>query len=73
MPKQEEYVDIEVDDYDEEEFCEDDFGFIIGADGELKSMMIPENLMDDPPIEIKKILKIFGIKNLHTLDNRTLH
>jgi hypothetical protein len=52
---------------------DDDFGFIISADGELKSMMIPEELMDDPPPEIEKILNIFGIKNIHTLDNRTLH
>jgi hypothetical protein len=52
---------------------DDDFGFIISADGELKSMMIPEELMDNPPPEIEKILNIFGIKNIHTLDNRTLH
>ena len=52
---------------------DDDFGFIISSEGELKSMMIPEELMDDPPPEIEKILNIFGIKNIHTLDNRTLH
>jgi hypothetical protein len=52
---------------------DDDFGFIISSEGELKSMMIPEELMNDPPPEIEKILNIFGIKNIHTLDNRTLH
>jgi hypothetical protein len=52
---------------------DDDFGFIISSDGELKSMMIPEELMDDPPPEIEKILNIFGIKNIHILDGRTLH
>jgi hypothetical protein len=52
---------------------DDDFGFIISSEGELKSMMIPEELMDDPPPEIEKILNIFGIKNIHTLDGRTLH
>ena len=52
---------------------DDDFGFIISSEGELKSVMIPEELMDDPPPEIEKILNIFGIKNIHTLDNRTLH
>jgi len=73
MPKyEEEYIDIEVDDEDFD-FADDDYGFIIGSDGELKQMMIPEDLMDDPPAEIKKILKIFGIKNIHTLDGRTLH
>jgi hypothetical protein len=61
---------IEKFDLDDED---DDFGFIISADGELKSMMIPEELMDDPPPEIEKILNIFGIKNIHILDGRTLH
>ena len=61
---------IEKFDLDDED---DDFGFIISSEGELKSMMIPEELMDDPPPEIEKILNIFGIKNIHTLDGRTLH
>ena len=59
--------------FEEDDYDEGDYGFIIGADGELKSMMIPEELMDDPPIEIKRILKIFGIKNIHQLEPRTLH
>lgn len=59
---------------DEEDDYEDgDFGFIIAADGTLKSLMIPEFLMDDPPREVKKILKIFGIKDVHQLEPRTLH
>jgi hypothetical protein len=61
---------IEKFDLDDED---DDFGFIISSEGELKSMMIPEELMDDPPPEIEKILNIFGIKNIHILDGRTLH
>ncbi len=73
MPKeQDEYIDIEVDQEDLD-FDDSDFGFIIGSDGELKHMMIPDDYMDDPPIEIKKILKIFGIKNIHMVDQRTLH
>lgn len=58
---------------DEDDFDETDYGFIINADGSLKTMMIPEDLMDDPPMEIRRILKIFGIKNIHTLEPRTLH
>ncbi len=73
MPKeQEEYIDIEVDG-DDFDFEDDDFGFIIGSDGSLKHMMIPDYLMNDPPPEVKKILKIFGIKNIHTIDDRVLH
>lgn len=66
--EQEEFSVDDNDDYDE-----GDFGFVIGADGELKSIMIPEELMDDPPKEVQKILKIFGIKNIHQLEPRTLH
>lgn len=72
MPKEENYIDVEVDD-EGFDFEDGDFGFIIGSDGELKHMMVPDDLMDDPPIEIKKILKIFGIKNIHSIDSRTLH
>ena len=58
---------------DELEFDDDDYGFIIGSDGNLKHVMMPDELMDDPPLEVKKILKIFGIKSIHMVDHRTLH
>jgi hypothetical protein len=58
---------------DDDDFAPDDFGFIIGPDGELKSVMYPEHLMEDPPEEIKMILQIFGIDSIDTLENRTLH
>lgn len=60
-------------DDDNDEFAADDFGFIIGPDGELKSIMYPEHLMEDPPEEIKMILQIFGIDDIDTIENRTLH
>lgn len=62
----------EIEDTDNE-FAPDDFGFIIGPDGELKSVMYPEKLMKDPPEEIKMILEIFGIDNIEMLENRILH
>lgn len=65
---------IEQDDIDEiENFGDEDYGFIIGPNGELKTMVFPEDLMDDPPPEVKRILKIFGIKNIHQVEPRTLH
>jgi hypothetical protein len=64
---------VEIEEYEEEEIDADDFGFIIGPDGELKSLMYPENLMEDPPEEIKMILRIFGIDSIDDIDNRTLH
>ena len=58
---------------EEDEYSADDFGFVIGPDGQLKSMMVPEHLMDDPPEEVQMILQIFGIDNIHQLAGRTLH
>lgn len=58
---------------DDDEFTQDDFGFIIGPDGELKSVMYPEHLMEDPPEEVKMILQYFGIDDINTLENRVLH
>ena len=64
---------VEIEEYEEEEIDADDFGFIIGPDGELKSLMYPEHLMEDPPEEIKMILRIFGIDSIDDIDNRTQH
>jgi hypothetical protein len=58
---------------EEDDWSPEDFGFIIGPDGELKTLMVPENLMDDPPEEVKIILELFGITNIHQIDNRTIH
>lgn len=66
-----EYLDW--DDDEDEEFSKDDFGFIISPDGELKSVMFPDKLMDDPPAEILEILKIFGIKDFNEIGNNTIH
>ena len=60
-------------DDDDGEFTEGDYGFIIGPDGELKSMMFPEDLMENPPKAIRKILKIFGIQDIHSIGGQTLH
>ena len=65
---------VTIEEYDEEnEYGPDDFGFVLGPDGDLKSFMIPEHLMKDPPEEVLAILSIFGIDNIHDLENRTLH
>ena len=58
---------------DDDDFSDTDYGFIIDANGELKTMMLPEELMNNPPSSIKKILKIFGIKDIHQFEPRTLH
>lgn len=54
---------------------DEDYGFIIGPDGKLKSVFLPDHFEFDPPKEIQKILKIFGIKNIYDIDvdGHTLH
>lgn len=46
-------------------FDEGDYGFIISSSGELKQLLLPDDFDIDPPAEVKKILKIFGIKDLN--------
>jgi len=60
-------------DFSSEILEEGDYEFVISASGELKSILIPEELMDDPPKSVKRILKIFGISDIHLLNNSTLH
>lgn len=58
--------EVDIDDYDLQDEIEDgDYGFVIGADGELKSMFAPEEFYLDPPAKVKKILKILGIKDIN--------
>ena len=73
MTKIKEHIVEEVEDPEFDDLNSDDYGFILGPDGELKSIMYPEDLMENPPSKIRKILKILGIADLHQLDPRTLH
>ena len=55
----------------------EDYGFIFGADGELKHLFTPEAFYLDPPPVVKKILKLLGIKDINSVaiddGNDTLH
>jgi len=73
MSKNNELVVEEIPEDDDDDFSDTDYGVIIDANGELKTMMLPEELMNNPPSSIKKILKIFGIKDIHQFEPRTLH
>jgi hypothetical protein len=59
----------------DDEYDEGDYGFILGADGELKSMFAPEEFFLDPPPKVKRILKILGIKDINTAwdGDETIH
>jgi hypothetical protein len=66
--------EVPEDEYDDsDEYDDGDYGFIIDSEGELKTVMYPEDLMVEPPAKIQKILKLFGIKNLYQLESKTLH
>lgn len=74
MPNNANAVSIEIEEFEEtEDFGKDDFGFILGPSGELKTFMIPEHLMTEPPEEVKMILSIFGIDDINDLENKVLH
>ncbi len=52
-----------------EELADDnDYGFVIGPDGELKHMFTPNEFHLNPPPVVKKILKLLGIKDINMLD-----
>jgi hypothetical protein len=64
----------ELQDVYDSEISDDDYGFILGPDGELKSVFLPENVPFKTPKNISKILKIFGITDLENIDgDQTLH
>lgn len=54
---------------------EEDYVFVIGPDGKLKSVMLPdEELTFNPPEEIKKIMDIYNVADLDYLSEpRILH
>jgi hypothetical protein len=62
-----------LEEFEDYEVTDDDFEFIIGPDGTLKSLSLPKDYMSDPPEEVSLILKLYGIDNLHEMVVRTLH
>ena len=46
----------------------DDYGFILDSNGELKSIFLPENVPFKAPKNVSKILKLFGIPDVDNVD-----
>lgn len=65
--------ELSINDVYDTEITDEDYGFIIGPDGELKSIFLPENLPFKTPKNIAKILKMFGITDPAQLEEITLH
>jgi hypothetical protein len=55
------------------ELDDDDYCFIIGPDGELKTVITPTVLPFKTPKNIQKILKMYGIHDSAQLGDNTLH
>ena len=51
----------------------DDITFILGPDGQLKHLLIPEELLDNLPLEVQNILEILGIDDFSQLNCKTIH
>lgn len=64
------YKMLEIEEYDQTDDDADlnidntDYGFIVSADGELKTFFCPDNMDGYPPKEVMKIFKIFNITDL---------
>lgn len=58
---------------DEVEEAGEDITFVIGADGQLKHLLIPEDLVNNLPEEVEDILEILGINDFSQFNCRTLH
>lgn len=75
MTKLSEELAIE-DGFYENDISEEDYGFVFGPDGKLKSVFLPNDLPFDTPENIQKILEIFGFSDpeqLLDLTNHSLH
>jgi hypothetical protein len=59
-------IDEQLEEYYNDELSEEDYGFVLGPDGELKSVFLPDSTPFKAPKNVAKILKIFGI---HDIDN----
>lgn len=53
--------------------CENDYVFVLSPEGVLKTIIFPDELMEDPPEAVQRILDLLGVKSIHLIQPRTLH
>lgn len=66
-----EFVDADAE--DELDISEEDYGFLIDKQGNLKTMFLPDEAQKEFPASVKRILKIFKITDVDQLEATTLH
>ena len=64
-----ELPESDIDDIDD--ILDDDYGFILDREGNLKSVFLPENT-DDIPDKVLEILELFEIDSIESLANPTV-
>ena len=60
-------------DFYENEIRDDDYVFVIRADGTLKTVMMPEENAVDTPDEIQRILSVYNMDLAELAEPRVLH
>lgn len=56
------------------DIADEDYVFIIGPDGNLKQILLPDDIPFELPENINKMLEIFGINDVNSLAvSTTLH
>ena len=56
----------------DDEITDQDYGFILGPDGELKSVFMPLDYFEVPD-KVKELLKMFGIDDPESVVIHTVH
>jgi hypothetical protein len=67
-----EFEEVDADLIDDDEITSEDYGFILDADGNLKSVFMPEHCMELPE-SVKEICKVFGIEHPNQIYEHTIH
>jgi hypothetical protein len=71
--QQEEQLD-EIADMLDDTLADDDYCIIVGPDGELKSIMLPDDVPFELPENVTKMLAVFGITDADNIaGNATIH
>lgn len=64
-----ELLESDIDDVDDIE--DDDYGFILDREGNLKSVFLPDDTSEIPD-KVMEILELFGIDSIESLENPTV-
>ncbi len=74
MSKQTTEHDELMEQFDDEDIADNDYVFVIGPDGDLKSVLLPDDVPFELPENIAKILEVYGITDVDDIEgNATLH